>query len=98
VPQDKNRDSKFLWGAATSSHQVEGNNTNNDWWAWENTGHCEGGARSGIATDHWNRFESDLDPAKELKLNSYRFSVEWSRVQPKIETWDFNMLNVLSTA
>ena len=26
----------FLWGTATSSHQVEGGNTNNNWFAWEN--------------------------------------------------------------
>ncbi|MSP14331.1 MAG: glycosyl hydrolase family protein, partial [Chloroflexi bacterium] len=25
----------FLWGTATAAHQVEGWNTNNDWWAWE---------------------------------------------------------------
>jgi len=28
-PQD------FLWGTATAAHQVEGNNVNSDWWAWE---------------------------------------------------------------
>ena len=28
----------FLWGASTSSHQIEGNNRANDWWAWEQAG------------------------------------------------------------
>lgn len=71
----------FLWGAATSSHQIEGNNIYNDWWRWEQQGHTEGGARSGRATDHWNRFREDLGLAAELGLNSYRFSVEWSRIE-----------------
>lgn len=81
-------DQPFLWGAATSSHQVEGHNDKNDWWAWEAEGRCEGGARSGAATDHWNRFREDLKLAAGLKLNSYRFSVEWSRIEPEEGRWD----------
>ncbi len=78
----------FLWGAATSSHQVEGNNDKNDWWAWEQEGHVEGGAKSGLATDHWNRFREDIRLAADLGLNSYRFSVEWSRIEPEEGRWD----------
>ncbi len=78
----------FLWGAATSSHQIEGGNVHNDWWQWEQAGMCEGGARSGIATDHWNRFREDLRLAADLGLNSYRFSVEWSRIEPKEGRWN----------
>lgn len=78
----------FLWGAATSSHQIEGYNEKNDWWAWEHQGRCEGGARSGAATDHWNRFREDMRLAKELGLNSYRFSIEWSRIEPEQDRWD----------
>src|SRR5215472_9070709 len=73
----------FLWGAATSSHQIEGGNEHNDWWAWEAEGHIEGGVRSGDATDHWNRFREDLQLAASLGLNSYRFSIEWSRLEPE---------------
>ena len=51
---------KFLWGAATSSHQVEGGNEKNDWWQWELDGNIEGHERSGIATDHWHRFREDF--------------------------------------
>jgi beta-glucosidase len=79
---------EFLWGAATSSHQIEGYNENNDWWAWEALGFIEGGIRSGAATDHWNRFREDIRLAADLGLNSYRFSVEWSRVEPQQGRWD----------
>lgn len=71
----------FLWGAATSSHQVEGGNKN-DWTEWEASGHIKNRQRSGQAADHWRRFEQDFDLLSELNLNAYRLSIEWSRVEP----------------
>ena len=79
---------KFLWGAATSSHQIEGGNVHNDWWQWEAQGKIETGEISGAATDHWNRFQEDLRWAADLGMNSYRFSVEWSRWEPEAGHWD----------
>jgi beta-glucosidase len=79
--------SEFLWGAATSSHQIEGHNENNDWALWEARGMVEGGVRSGKATDHLSRFREDIGLAAELGLNSYRFSVEWSRLEPEEGRW-----------
>ncbi len=72
--------SDFLFGAATSAHQVEGGNDNCDWWAWER----EGGSQdlSGDACDHYRRYAGDISLLKELGLGSYRFSVEWARVEP----------------
>jgi beta-glucosidase len=81
---------KFLWGAATSSHQVEGHNTKNDWWEWEQTRPME--KRSGIAADHWNRFEQDFQMAQELGHNAHRFSIEWSRIEPSEAHWDMTAL------
>ena len=48
----------FLWGSATAAHQVEGNNTNNDWWAAEQAGCCP--SQSGLACDQFNRFDEDF--------------------------------------
>jgi beta-glucosidase len=76
----------FLWGAGTSSHQVEGNNTNNDWWQWEQ--HIPLKMRSGQACDEWNRFEEDFKLAGTLGLTAYRFSLEWSRIQPSPGQFD----------
>ncbi len=76
----------FLWGAATSSHQVEGNNTKNDWWEWELTRLTH--SRSGQASDHWNRFEEDFKLAQDLKHTAHRFSIEWSRIEPQEGQWD----------
>ncbi len=81
----------FLWGTATAAHQVEGNNTNNQWWQWEQDGHTNG--RSGLAADWWGgRWREDFDRAAEGGQNAQRLSVEWSRIQPTPDTWDEDAL------
>ena len=83
----------FRWGTATSSHQVEGNNTNNDWWAWEQeAGRILNGDKSGRACDWWEAAEADLDRAAEMGTNAHRLSIEWSRVQPTPDRWDEDAL------
>jgi beta-glucosidase len=77
----------FLWGTATAAHQVEGNNTNNQWWAWEQAGHTSG--TSGLACDWWGgRWREDFDRAAESGQTAHRLSVEWSRIQPTPDQWD----------
>ncbi len=78
--------SGFLWGAATSAHQVEGNNIHSDWWAWEQAGRVKD--RSGLACDHYRRFAADFDLAASLHHNAHRFSIEWSRIEPAQDRWD----------
>ncbi len=76
----------FLWGAATSSHQVEGGNDRNDWWECEQRGQLP--HASGEACRHYELFERDFDLARSLGHNAHRFSIEWSRLQPEEGTWD----------
>jgi len=77
----------FLWGTATASHQMEGNNTNNNWSQWEQDGHTV--HRSGLAADWWGgRWREDFDRAAETGQNAHRLSIEWSRVQPTPDKWD----------
>ena len=77
----------FLWGAATSSHQVEGGQ-DNDWSEWEKKGKIADGTVSGRAGDHWNRYKADFDIAKSLGHTAHRLSIEWSRIEPHQGTWD----------
>lgn len=107
----------FLWGAATASHQVEGD-THNDWTEWEKK-NAERLAResaqsfswnphwskfrdeatnpknylSGSTCDHYHRYREDFDILKELNLNAYRFSIEWSRIEPEEGVFDDRELN-----
>ncbi len=75
----------FLLGAASSAHQVEGNNTQNDWWHEEQNGKLP---KSGAATDHYHRYEEDFALAEKIGLNAMRISIEWSRVEPHPGQWD----------
>ena len=72
----------FLWGTATAAHQVEGNNVNNDWWDWEHAPGTPCEEPSGDACDQWNRYPEDLDLMRDLGFGAYRFSLEWSRIEP----------------
>ena len=78
----------FRWGVATSSHQCEGGNTANNWYAWEQAGHIKTGERAGLACDWWRNAERDFDLARDLGLNALRLSVEWSRIEPRPGKWD----------
>jgi beta-glucosidase len=85
----------FLWGCATASHQVEGYNTNNNWWAWEQQpGRVLKGEKSGAACDWWGgRWRDDFDRAAEAGQNAHRLSVEWSRIQPTPDKWEESALD-----
>ena len=80
---------RFFWGTGTSAHQVEGGNDRNDWWDWERLpGKIRNGDRSGAACLHWDRYEEDLDLLPSLGLDAYRFSIEWSRIEPDLGRYD----------
>lgn len=82
VPKD------FLLGASTAAHQVEGNNIHSDFWAMEQMEHSMYKEPSLDAVDHYNRYEEDIDLMIEAGLNSYRFSIEWARIEPQKGKYD----------
>ena len=71
----------FLWGASTAPHQIEGNNLNSDFWA--NEGRVPGMERSGDACDSYHRYREDMQLLADAGLNSYRFGIEWARIEPE---------------
>lgn len=112
MPQKYTFPKKFLWGAATSAHQVEGG-THNQWSVWEfenakllakqaksklknleNWSEIQRDATdpnnyiSGRAVDHYRRYEEDFDHLVDLNMNAFRFSIEWSRIEPEMGQWD----------
>jgi beta-glucosidase len=72
----------FRWGASTAGHQIEGNNVNSDLWFMENLQPTTYQERSGDACDSYHRFEEDIALLAGLGLNTYRFSIEWARIEP----------------
>jgi beta-glucosidase len=78
----------FLWGAATAAHQVEGDNRGSDWWEWENRPGSPCPEPSGIACDHYHRYVDDVRLLADLGFNTYRYSVEWARIEPAEAEFD----------
>lgn len=78
----------FVFGSATASYQVEGaaNEDGRGPSIWDTFSHTPGkiwnGDTGDVAADHYHRLEEDLDLMKSLGLQSYRFSISWSRIQP----------------
>lgn len=78
----------FLWGAATAAYQIEGGAEDGGRGrsVWDDFSHTEGKVAHGhtgdIACDHYHRLGEDLALMADLGLQSYRFSVSWSRVLP----------------
>lgn len=73
----------FLWGAAISAHQSEGNDVNSDSWLLENLAETVYKDPSGDACDSYHRYDQDFAIARSIGLNCYRFGVEWARIEPE---------------
>ncbi len=71
----------FLWGAATSAYQVEGQNLYSDWWEWEKKSKFKD--LSGFACRHYELYKEDFALASQLNHNALRLSIEWSRIEPE---------------
>jgi beta-glucosidase len=76
-PQD------FLWGVASAGHQVEGNNVNSDTWFLEHLPGSMFSEPSGDAVDHYHRYREDIALIASLGFTTYRFSIEWARIEPE---------------
>jgi beta-glucosidase len=73
----------FLWGVSTAPHQIEGNNIASDLWFLENQQPTVFAEPSRDACNSFDLWETDLDIAKNLGLNCYRFGIEWARIEPE---------------
>jgi beta-glucosidase len=84
----------FVWGSATAGHQIEGDNIHSQWWAWEQSGRLPWTppgiriARSGKACNSYALYRDDVVLLQELGHQAFRFSVEWSRIEPSEGSFD----------
>ena len=74
--------SDFMLGAATAAHQVEGNNVHSDFWAMEHMPYSLYKEPSLQAVDHYHHYHEDIQLLVNAGLNTYRFSIEWARIEP----------------
>lgn len=79
----------FGWSIATSAHQIEGGNTQNDWYEYERIdGKIFQGHKNENGPDHWNRIAQDVALLKKMGVSQYRMSIEWSRLETQPGVWD----------
>jgi len=83
----------FLWGVASAAHQIEGGNVNNDWWEFEHAPGTPCREPSGDACDSWSRWPGDMELLASLGFGAYRFSLEWSRIEPEEGEWSVAALD-----
>jgi beta-glucosidase len=83
---DQSFPESFLWGAATSSFQIEGDPGGRGQSIWDTfcrqPGKVLGGDTGDVACEHVARYRDDVQLLKELGVHAYRFSVAWPRVLP----------------
>ncbi len=78
----------FIWGSATSSHQIEGAALEDGraWSIWDahahTPGRTENNEHADVACDHYHRYKEDVQLMADMGLKAYRFSISWSRIQP----------------
>lgn len=92
-PVDPKFPQGFLWGTATAAYQVEGNNLNSDVWAMEHARPTVYAEPSGDAANSFALWPVDLDLVKGMGLNTYRFSLEWARIEPAKGEFSIAMLD-----
>ena len=73
-----------LLGVATAATQIEGGCDTTNWADWAKTpGHIADGTTPVRATGHWERWREDTDLMASLGIQTYRFGVEWARLEPQ---------------
>ncbi|MCA9980380.1 MAG: beta-glucosidase [Anaerolineales bacterium] len=79
----------FVWGAATSSYQIEGawdedGRGESIWDRFSHTaGNIDDGSTGDVACDHYHRWPEDIALMQALGLGAYRFSIAWPRILPQ---------------
>ena len=78
----------FLLGVSTAATQIEGGDTSSNWNDWYKKGRITDGTDPATANDHWLRWREDTELMAELGIKTYRFSLEWSRLEPERGCYD----------
>ena len=84
---------KFLFGTAVASYQVEGGIYNNDWTIWENKSNSVCVEPCNEACKHFEMLDQDIDLLIQLGIKAFRFSIEWSRVEPAEGIFNIEAIN-----
>lgn len=98
LPIDK-FDQHFMWGTADSAMQTEGVETvggkciQNNWTMYEEiVKNNKDFEPVGMACQRWSRYKEDIALFKQLGMNTFRFSIEWAKIEPEKGKFDLQAL------
>ena len=77
---------QFMWGVSSAGYQCEGNDNSSSWYFWDISGKTED--RNLNSVDFYNRYKEDIKLAKDMGVNAFRLSIEWSRIEPRKGVFD----------
>ena len=83
----------FIFGTAVASYQVEGGIYNNDWTYWENKKNTVCAEPCNDACKHYEFYREDINLLDDLGIRAFRFSIEWSRIEPQEGQYDLSEIN-----
>ncbi|XP_077227896.1 beta-glucosidase 18-like isoform X1 [Tasmannia lanceolata] len=90
----------FLFGTSTSSFQIEGaylegNKSLSNWDVFSHIpGKIEDGSNADVADNHYHLYMEDIELMHSLGVNSYRFSISWSRILPRGRFGEINSVGI----
>ncbi len=73
----------LMMGAATAAAQIEGGRVDHNWGELSRKGLIRDGSDITRAGNHWENWRQDIDIAAAMGITTYRFSVEWARIEPE---------------
>ncbi len=83
-----NLKNNMLLGVASSATQTDGGDLGHSWNDWYEKGHIKDGSDPAAAAGHWERWREDVLLMHRMGIKTYRFSIEWARVEPREGEFD----------
>ena len=78
----------MLLGVASAATQVDGGELDHTWNDWYEGGYIKDGSNPAVATGHWERWREDIMLMHSMGIKTYRFGIEWARVEPEEGYYD----------
>jgi beta-glucosidase len=87
----------FRWGTATAGWQIEGDEGaagtyHSNWSRWMAMGKGNGGQTNADGNGFRTQYAADIQRAKDLGLDSFRLSADWSKIEPEPDVFDADEL------
>ena len=80
------------FGVASAATQIEGDETNTNWYRWYTQGKIHDNSSPDITDKHWELWKQDAQLMEQLGIKYARIGLEWARIEPKPHEFDLEVL------